>query len=107
MSVRTRARAIDWTYEPKPEPKRIPVNLSLPEDLVADLDEVAGPRNRSAFAEQALRRAVKREQFRIAGERYAGSLKAEDYPHWRTSEDVVAWVRMMRAEETSVDVDPG
>jgi hypothetical protein len=27
----------------------------------------------------------------------------EHYPHWRTSEDVVAWVRMMRAEET----DPG
>jgi predicted transcriptional regulator len=105
MAVRT--RVIDWTYEPRPEPKRIPVNLSLPENLVKDLDAVAGPRNRSAFAEQALRRAIKREQFRIAGERYAGSLKPEDYPHWRTSEDVVEWVRMMRAEETSTDVEPG
>ncbi|MFO7533247.1 MAG: ribbon-helix-helix domain-containing protein [Candidatus Limnocylindrales bacterium] len=105
MAVRT--RTIDWTYEPRPVPKRIPVNLSLPEDLVKELDDVAGPRNRSAFAEQALRRAIKREQFRIAGERYAGSLKAEDYPHWRTSEDVVKWVRMMRAEETSTDVEPG
>ena len=102
MAIRT--RAIEWIYEPTAEPQRIPVNLSLPEDLVRDLDEVSGPRNRSAFAEQALRRAIKREQFRIAGERYAGSLKAEDYPHWRTSEDVVAWVRMMRAEETSTDV---
>ena len=81
------------------------MNLSLPEDLVEALDDVAGPRRRSAFAEEALRRAIKREQFRLAGERYAGSLKAEDYPHWRTSEDVVAWVRMMRAEETSTDVD--
>jgi predicted transcriptional regulator len=105
MAVRT--RAIDWTYEPRPEPRRIPVNLSLPEDLVKELDSVAGPRNRSAFAEQALRRAIKREQFRIAGERYAGSLKPEDYPHWRTSEDVVKWVRTMRAEETSTDVEPG
>jgi predicted transcriptional regulator len=105
MAVRT--RSIDWTDQPRPEPKRIPVNLSLPEDLVKDLDEVAGPRNRSAFAEEALRRAVKREQFRIAGARYAGSLKAEDYPHWRTSEDVVEWVRMMRAEETSTDVELG
>jgi predicted transcriptional regulator len=85
--------------------RRVPVNMSLPEDLVHQLDEVAGPRGRSAFAEEALRRAIRREQFRIAGERYAGSLKAEDYPHWRTSEDVVAWVRMMRAEETSTDVD--
>jgi metal-responsive CopG/Arc/MetJ family transcriptional regulator len=79
---------------------RIPVNLSLPEDLVAKVDEVAGPRNRSAFVEEVLRRAVKREQWRLAIERTAGSLPAEHYPHWRTSEDVVAWVRMMRAEET-------
>lgn len=86
--------------------RRVPVNMSLPEDLVRQLDEVAGPRSRSAFAEEALRRAIRREQFRIAGERYAGSLKADDYPHWRTSEDVVAWVRMMRTEETSTDVDP-
>jgi predicted transcriptional regulator len=107
MRMAVRTRVIDWTYEPRPEPKRIPVNLSLPEDLVKELDEVAGPRNRSAFAEEALRRAVKRELFRIAGERFAGSLKAEDYPHWRTSEDVVEWVRMMRAEETSTDVEPG
>jgi metal-responsive CopG/Arc/MetJ family transcriptional regulator len=104
MVVRT--RVIDWTYEPRPEPKRIPVNLSLPEDLVKDLDAVAGPRNRSAFAEQALRRAIKREQFRIAGEKVAGSLDMRHYPHWRTSEDVVKWVREMRAEETSTDIDP-
>lgn len=104
MAVRT--RIIDWTYEPKPEPERIPVNLSLPEDLVRDLDEVAGPRKRSAFAEEALRRAIKREKFRIAVERYAGSLDMRYYPHWRTSEDVVKWVREMRAEETSTDVDP-
>jgi predicted transcriptional regulator len=97
---------IDRSYEPAPEPRRIPVNLSLPEDLVQALDAVAGPRKRSAFAEEALRRAIKREQFRIAGERFAGSLDMEDYPHWRTSEDVVEWVRMMRAEETSTDVDP-
>ncbi len=107
MAVRTKAHKypIDHTYDPPPEPKRIPVNLSLPEDLVADLDEVAGPRKRSAFAEEALRRAIKREQFRIVAEEVAGSLDPEDYPHWRTSEDVVEWVRMMRAEETSTEPD--
>ena len=108
MAVRTKTPRypVDRTYEPSPEPKRIPVNLSLPEDLVEALDEVAGPRKRSAFAEEALRRAIKREQFRIAGEKAAGSLDMRYYPHWRTSQDVVAWVRMMRAEETSTDVDP-
>jgi metal-responsive CopG/Arc/MetJ family transcriptional regulator len=79
---------------------RVPTNLSLPADLVAEIDEVAGPRNRSRFVEDALRRAIHREQYRIAGERAAGVFRAEDYPYWRTSEDVVAWVREMRAEET-------
>jgi predicted transcriptional regulator len=104
MAVRT--RIIDWTYEPGPEPRRIPVNMSLPEELVSQLDELAGPRNRSAFAEEALRRAIRRERWRLSIERTAGSLRAEDYPHWRTSADVVAWVRMMRAEETDAgDLD--
>lgn len=84
---------------------RIPVNLSLPEDLVAEVDHVSGPRNRSAFVEDAIRRAVRREQLRVSIERTAGSLKDEDYPHWRTSADVVAWVREMRAEVTSVRDD--
>ena len=108
MAVRTKAHRypVDRTYEPPPEPKRIPVNLSLPEELVAELDKVAGPRKRSAFAEEALRRAIKREQLRVAIERTAGSLPMEHYPHWRTSEDVVAWVREMRAEETSSDLEP-
>ena len=105
MAVRTNAlkRPIDHSFDPPPEPRRVPVNLSLPEDLVADLDEVAGPRKRSAFAEDALRRAIKREQFRIVAEEVAGSLDPKDYPYWKTSEDVVEWVRMMRAEETSTE----
>ena len=104
MAVRIASTTVKDDALPSPV-RRVPVNMSLPEELVHQLDEVAGPRNRSAFAEDALRRAIKREQFRIAAERYAGSLKAEDYPHWRTSADVVAWVREMRAEETSTEVD--
>jgi metal-responsive CopG/Arc/MetJ family transcriptional regulator len=101
MTVRmTRPKAL---HDPPPSPgRRVAVNMSLPEDLVHQLDEVAGPRNRSAFAEDALRRAIKREQWRLSIERTAGSLRAEDYPHWRTSEDVVRWVEDMRAEETDI-----
>ena len=79
---------------------RIATNLTLPPDLVAEIDAVAGRRNRSAFAEAALRRALKREQLRIAIDRTAGVLRAEDYPHWATSDKVVEWVRELRAEET-------
>jgi metal-responsive CopG/Arc/MetJ family transcriptional regulator len=101
MSVRT--SATDRTDDPRAVPARIPVNLSLPADLVDALDELAGPRQRSAFAEDALRRAIRRERLRASIESTAGALPMEHYPHWRTSENVVAWVREMRAEETSTD----
>jgi len=107
-SLRMAVRIASTTVkdDPLPSPvRRVPVNMSLPEELVRQLDEVAGPRNRSTFAEEALRRAIKREQWRLSIERTAGSLRAEDYPHWRTSEDVVRWVEQMRAEETDAGDD--
>lgn len=30
----------------------------------------------------------------------SGALNRADYPHWRTSDDVTAWVRELRAEVT-------
>ncbi len=106
MRMMMRTRVIDWTDEPERGSRRIPVNLSLPQDLVSALDTAAGPRNRSAFAEEAIRKAIQREQLRVSIDRTAGALPMEHYPHWRTSEDVVAWVREMRAEETSTERDP-
>src|SRR5262245_49100876 len=82
---------------------RIATNLSLPADLVAEVDVVAGRRQRSAFVEEAVRRALRRERLRLAMTRTAGALRAEHYPHWATSEDVVEWVRQSRSEVT----DPG
>ena len=82
---------------------RMATNLSLPPDLVAEVDAVAGKRNRSAFVEDAVRRKLRRERLRQAIERTAGAWKAEDYPEFATSEKVVEWVRALRAEKT----DPG
>ena len=84
-------------------PLRTATNLTLPPDLVAQVDEIAGPRGRSRFVEEAVRRELRRERLREALERTAGVLKAEDYPEWATSEKVVEWVRAQRAQET----DPG
>lgn len=81
-------------------------NLLLPEDLVEELDRVAGPRNRSKFVAEAIRYRLKRERLREAWEKSFGVLKAEDYPHWATSEMVVEWVRQLRAEETDPGPDP-
>lgn len=81
-------------------------NLLLPADLVAELDHVAGPRNRSRFVADAVRYKLRREKLRQTWEASFGILKAEDYPHWATSEKVVEWVREMRAEETDPGPDP-
>jgi hypothetical protein len=81
-------------------------NLLLPVDLVRELDEVAGPRNRSRFVADAVAYRLRREKLRRAWESVRGSIKPEDYPHWDTPEKVVEWVRMMRAEVTDPGPDP-
>jgi predicted transcriptional regulator len=81
---------------------RSPTNLSLPADLVAEVDVIAGRRNRSAFVEEAIRARLKRERLRLAMERARGTISAEEYPEFATSERVVEWVRARRAETTSV-----
>lgn len=81
-------------------------NLLLPAELVRELDEIAGPRNRSRFVADAVSYKLRREKLRRAFEAARGILKPEDYPHWDTPEKVVEWVREMRAEETDPGPDP-
>lgn len=81
-------------------------NLVLPEDLVAEVDRVAGPRNRSRYVAEAVAARLRRDRVKEAWDRSFGILKAEDYPHWATSEMVVEWVRALRAEETDPGPDP-
>jgi len=85
---------------------RSPTNLSLPVDLVDAVDAVAGRRNRSAFVEQAIRDRLRREKLRIGMERAFGAWKLQDYAEFTTSEDVVRWVRELRAEKTTHADDP-
>jgi hypothetical protein len=85
---------------------RVPTNLTLPPDLIAEVDALAGSRGRSRFIEEATRAALGREHLRAMHRTVAGSLRAEDYPEWATSDDVVTWVRRSRAEESASDRDP-
>lgn len=75
-------------------------NLLLPKELVNEVDHFAGPRGRSRYVAEALADKLRRDRLREVVTATAGSLDAADYPHWRTSEDVVAWVRKLRTEET-------
>jgi hypothetical protein len=81
-------------------------NLMLPEDLVAEVDRVAGPRNRSRYVAEAVAARLRRDRLKETWDRSFGILAAEDYLHWATSEMVVEWVRALRAEETDPGPDP-
>ena len=68
---------------------RMPTNLSLPRDLIRKVDEVAGPRNRSAFVEDAVRSALRREQLRLAVASTSGAWKDRGQSAWDEPDGVV------------------
>jgi hypothetical protein len=75
-------------------------NLLLPEDVVAALDRVAGPRGRSRYVAQALRERIQRDEREALMQEAAGSWRG--HPDFPSSEAVIEWVRQLRSEETSV-----
>jgi len=75
-------------------------NLVLPPELVEEVDRIAGPRGRSGYVAEAVRRQLRRDQLREAVRRTGGVLDPAEYPEWSTSEKVVEWVRARRAEKT-------
>ena len=81
-------------------------NLMLPPELVAEVDRIAGPRNRSRYVAEAVKTRLRRDHLKEVWDRSFGILKAEDHPEWATSEMVVEWVRALRSEETNSGPDP-
>lgn len=79
-------------------------NLLLPKELVDEVDRHAGPRGRSRYVAEALAERLRRDRLREIVSSTAGTLRRDDYPHWRSPEDVVSWIRERRAEETESDV---
>ena len=75
-------------------------HVLLPRDLVARLDEAAGPRRRSEFVAEALRKELDRR--RLVTLMDAAMNEAEergddgDPPEWSTPEGTLAWVRAQR-----------
>jgi hypothetical protein len=66
-------------------------NLLLPEELVAAVDEIAGPRGRSRYVTAALEAKVRRDRLRAAVKETAGAWK--DHPWFPTDESVIDFIR--------------
>jgi predicted transcriptional regulator len=74
-------------------------HISVPDDLIQEIDKLAGRRKRSAFIEEAIRVKLINERQKAAFDKSGGPLDPEKYPHWRTSEAVSAWVSARRKED--------
>ena len=79
-------------------------NLTLPADLMAEVDALAGPRGRSRYVAEAVAQRVKRDKLGKAIRETAGIMVGK--PGWMSPDEVVAWVDFLRNEETdSVETD--
>jgi metal-responsive CopG/Arc/MetJ family transcriptional regulator len=73
-------------------------NLTLPKELMAEVDELAGPRGRSRYVAEAVAARVKRDKLGKAIRDTAGIMVGK--PGWMSPDEVVAWVDFLRNEET-------
>jgi len=74
-------------------------NLTLPEELLRQVDEIAGPRGRSRYVADAVAQRVKRDRLRKAIEDSHGSLVPKG-GRPMTREEVSALIEELRSEET-------
>ncbi len=72
-------------------------NLTLPEELLRQVDELAGPRGRSRYVADAVAQRVKRDRLGRAIEANIGSLVPKG-GRPMTREEVSAWVEEQRSE---------
>ena len=73
-------------------------NLTLPEELLAQVDALAGPRGRSRYVAEAVAQRVTRDRLGQAIRDTAGILVGT--PYEMTRDEVTAWVDALRSEET-------
>lgn len=73
-------------------------NLTLPEDLLKEVDELAGPRGRSRYVAEAVAQRVRRDRLGRAIRDTAGILVGTREQMSR--EEVTAMIDELRSEET-------
>ena len=72
-------------------------NVTLPEELLRQVDELAGPRGRSQFVADAVALKVKRERLRKALDAARGV--TVETPAHMYADQAYRWVRSMREDE--------
>ncbi len=71
-------------------------NVTIPEELLREMDKFAGPRGRSAFVAEAIEMRVKRERLRRALDGLKGVYVGT--PFWMPPDAAYRWVRDQRED---------
>jgi hypothetical protein len=78
------------------EKEYVRTHVVLPRELLAGVDEIVGPRERSQFIADAVAEKLARaRRIRLAKE-LGGSLANVDIPGWETRESTERWLRELR-----------
>lgn len=73
-------------------------NLTLPDELLREVDALAGPRGRSRYVADAVAQRVKRDKLEQALRGTRGVMAGK--PGWMSPDEVIRWVNRLRDEET-------
>jgi len=71
-------------------------NVTLPEELLRQVDELAGPRGRSRYVAEAVASQVKRDRRRRVFEETFGVMVGK--PGWMSPDDVIDFVNASRED---------
>lgn len=78
-------------------------NITLPEETLALVDAVAGPRGRSRYIADVVHRQVRRDNARMVFEKYAGAFK--DSTTWgRTDDEVETLIELSDNSDRERDI---
>lgn len=81
------------------------VHVVIPDEILKDIDELAGERGRSRFITEAAEARARKEKLRKVLHETAGTLDISKHPEWQTTEKVGQWIRDLR-DTPSVRRDP-
>ena len=76
-------------------------HVVLPDDLLADVDALVGPRGRSAFLTEVIREAVNRRRLLEFLSSKEPIWKDEDHPE--LAQGAEGWVRQMRDQDLQLE----
>jgi hypothetical protein len=72
-------------------------NVTLPAEVIAEIDELAGPRGRSAYVAEAVISRLKRDRMRrVLDETYGAAVGRSQ---WADAEEAYRWARSLRADQ--------